>query len=368
VQYNNAGVFGASSGFTFDSTTKSVSLTGNLSSVDTFGYKNRVINGSFNFWQYMGDPSTNTATVTTSASYLGPNRFAFYQGTSANTVISRSTDVPTGFQYSLKMQRPVSSTNTNQVVAMQVLEIANSIDIGVAGQGATLSFWAKRGANFSGASNNMNAVLAWQTTSTELTSAQLAAGTGGWTSSSSNVAITTSWTRYSFPVSSTSITSTTTQLGLKLGFTPTGTAGADDSLYITGVQLERGNYVTTYDYRAIGIEQVLCARYLPAFPGTSTQFSGFFTDTSGTLRTWVPFTVPTRAIGTGVTFIGSWIVYAYDATYLGGTVAFGIDTLSVNNGLLMIATSVSPTVTNTPVRLYNGGGASGTMYITGCEL
>ena len=367
VQYNSSGAFAGNSGFTFDSTTKSVSLTGNLSSVDTFGYKNRIINGSFNFWQYMGDPSSNTATVTTSASYLGPNRFAFYQGTTANTVVTRSTDVPAGFQYSLKMQRPVSSTNANQVVAMQVLEIADSTDMGPAGQGVNLSFWAKAGANFSGSSSNMTAVVAYQTTSTELTSAQLAAVSGGWSVTSSSIAITTSWVRYSFAVSSATVTSSTTQLGIKLGYTPSGTAGADDSLYITGVQLERGNYTSTYDYRSIGTEQVLCARYLPAFQGTQTQFIGFYYNTGGAITIYVPYIVPTRARGTGVTFIGTWQAYDWSSTFIATKSGSGLASVSPNSAYVTVFTS-GTTIAGAPIRVYNGTGSTGLMYISGCEL
>lgn len=366
VQYNNAGAFAGNSGFTFDSTTKSVSLTGNLSSLDTFGYKNRIINGSFNFWQYMGDPSSDTATVTTSASYLGPNRFAFYQGTTANTVVSRSTDVPSGFQYSLKMQRPVSSTNTNQVVAMQVLEIANSIDMGPAGQGVNLSFWAKKGANFSGSSSQMTAFVAYQETSTELTSASLATGTG-WSINSNPIVITTSWVRYSFALTSANLPSTATQLGIKLGYTPVGTAGADDSLYITGVQLERGNYTSTYDYRSIGTEQMLCARYLPAFQGTQTQFIGFYYNTSGAITIYVPYIVPTRARGTGVTFIGTWSAYDWGGTFIANRSSSSVLNISPNSAYVTVSTS-GTTVVGAPVYVYNGSGATGLMYISGCEL
>jgi hypothetical protein len=45
VQFNSSGVFGGSSNFTFDGT-NSV-LAGSLKSINTFGFKNRIINGGF---------------------------------------------------------------------------------------------------------------------------------------------------------------------------------------------------------------------------------------------------------------------------------------------------------------------------------
>jgi hypothetical protein len=307
VQYNNSGAFAGSSAFTFDATTGSLVLsTGNISTVDNFGNKNRIINSSFKYWRYQvyqGD----LYTVTTSVKYGGPDRFAFYQGTTADIVVSRAYTagtVPTGFKYSMKVQRPTSSTNTNTAYILYVLESMDSIDF--AGGYATFSFWAKTDTNWTPSGSLLGIAISQNTTSTEATAAQLQIGSPYWASTSSTqLAMTTTWTRYSYTVA---IGSTTQQLGLKLYFTPVGTASGTDSIWITGLQLERGQYMTQYDVKPDGTVLSLCNRYLTAInaqDGTARFFG--YTTTTTTAEFTVPFTTimrttPTFVSGTGIYF------------------------------------------------------------------
>ena len=211
------------------------------------GFKNRIINGDMDIWQ--------RGTTATGAYVYGADRWATGPFTASQT-ISRSTSVPSGSvaQYSLNLQRPTSSTSTTTTVVMQTIETANCYDL--AGQTVTISFWAKAGANFSAASNNLNIQVATGT----------AADQGGvsyytWTGFSgftNTQPITTTWTKYSF---SGTLGSGVLEIAVLFYFVPTGTAGADDAVYITGVQLEKGSVATSFDYRPYGTELVLCQRY-----------------------------------------------------------------------------------------------------------
>lgn len=290
VQYNNAGVFAGSSAFTFDDTTGSLVLsTGNILTVDNFGNKNRIINSSFRYWRYQLLP-TDIYTLTTSVKYGGPDRFAFYQGTTADIQVTRAATGPTGFKYSMQIQRPSLSTNVNTAYVFYVLESMDSVDF--AGGYATFSFWAKTGSNWSPSGSLLGVAISQNTTSTEATAANLLTGTNWASTSSTQLAMSTTWTRYSYTVA---IGSTTQQIGLKLYFTPVGTAGSSDLIWITGLQLERGQRMTQYDAKPIGTELSLCNRYLTAVNGQEgfSAFSGY-TETTTTAVFFVPFTTTMR--------------------------------------------------------------------------
>lgn len=263
---NNATIFTTAGGAITGNvafTGANVSING-LSIAPSYGVKNRIINGDFRIWQ-----RATSASVTTSTTYVAPDRWGVDQASSAGSTLSQSTSVPTGFIYSAKVQRNNGSTTTNNIVLSQALETINSTDL--AGQTVTLSFWAKAGANFSSASSNIiYNIFYGQGTDQSLASMRV----NGWTGiTNSGVvqAITTTWTRYTTTVT---VPAGTTQLGLQFYYTPTGTAGADDSFHITGVQLEVGPVATPFEFRQYGTELALCQRYYSAV-------SSLFYDTVG---------------------------------------------------------------------------------------
>jgi len=263
------------------------------------GFKNRVINGNFGIWQ-----RGTSGAMTTSATYVAADRWGVDQATSAAATFSQSTSVPTAVaQYSGKVQRNNASTGTNNIVIAQAFETANSYDL--AGQSAVFSFYAKAGANFSASSNTLNFNIFYgQGTDQSLANMR----SNSWTSqtnSSSTVSLTTTWTKYTYAVS---VPAGTTQVGLQLYFSPTGTAGADDAFYITGVQLEKGSTATSFDYRPYGTELALCQRYYENFYTNSNNTSILSGVLVGTVSwtTWY-FHVSKRATPTvALTSNGGW--------------------------------------------------------------
>jgi hypothetical protein len=214
--------------------------------------KNRIINGGMDVWQ-----RGTTYALTNTNAYGSVDRWAVFQSTTANGIANQVASGLTGFQYALKLGRNSSATTTGAIQMTQVLETVNSIPL--AGQTVTFSFYAKAGANFSATSSNLGVYLATGTGTDQSSSSFTISG---WTGNSALInttqAITTTWTRYSF---TTTIASTATQVGLQLYYSPTGTAGADDNVYITGVQLEIGTTATPFERRLYNQELANCQRY-----------------------------------------------------------------------------------------------------------
>ena len=213
------------------------------------GFKNRIINGAMGIWQ-----RGTIVTPTSGAFTYITDRFAGYPGTSSSVTYSQSSNAPTGFSYSFKAQRPVSNTNTATSYISQVIESNNMRDL--VGQSATISFWALAGANYSS-----GGVAVYLNTGT-VADQGIATSIGGWTGYATATSLiftpTTTWTKYT---ATGTIPSNALEMAILFGYATTGTAGADDSFYITGVQLEKGSTATSFDYRPYGTELSLCQRY-----------------------------------------------------------------------------------------------------------
>jgi hypothetical protein len=88
--------------------------------------------------------------------------------------------------------------------------------------------------------------------------------------------LTTSWQRFS---KTFTLGSTIKQFGFNIfsgtsSTALTGTAGADDSWYATGFQLEEGSVATPFERRPIGLELQLCQRYFETFTTSQNYGNG----------------------------------------------------------------------------------------------
>ena len=214
------------------------------------GLRNKIINGDMRVAQ-----RGTTGALTTGYTYISVDRFAGIQGTTANGILARVSAVLNGFQFAAKIGRNASATTTGPIVLRSALESVNSIPL--QGKEVTFSFYAKAGANFSAASSNISVTVSTGTGSDQ-SLATMATWTGVATPITGTTAITTSWVRYSY---TGTIAASATQVGVSILYTPVGTAGADDNLYVTGVQLEVGPVATPFEQRPIGMELALCQRY-----------------------------------------------------------------------------------------------------------
>jgi len=183
------------------------------------------------------------------------DRFFAVGGASSSILMAQVADTSIlGFSQSLKISRSSGNANTAAINFGQVLETSDSLR--AQGQQVTLSFWAKQGANYSGGAL---AVAVISGAGTNQSAANMVAAT--WTAQASSVSgsatLSTAMTRYSF---TGNLPANATQLGVLLTWTPSGTAGADDSITINGVQIEIGGQ-TAFEHRPAQVELGLAQRY-----------------------------------------------------------------------------------------------------------
>ena len=210
--------------------------------------------------------------------------------------VSQNASVPSttgaSFPYSLKLQRPSGSTSTAPFLIGQTIESINCYDL--SGQSITLSFWAKAGANFSGATMGVQVntgTVADQGGSSYYTWT----GLGG--PINTGVTLTTTWTKYTF---TGTVGAGVLEMIAVFFFTGTGTAGADDSFYITGVQLEPGPVATPFERKLYGQVLTDCQRYFVKLGGTTAYEdfgTGWFTTTTA-MNFWATMPVQLRVIPT----------------------------------------------------------------------
>ena len=228
--------------------------------------KNAVINGGMDIWQR----GTSIA-IPASSQYYTCDRFVVNPGANAATTVSRqltsdTTNLP-NIQYCARVQRNSGQTGTTTQFIGGALESTNSIPF--AGKQVTLSFYARAGANFSAASN----ILSYHIFTGTGTDQALFSFTGQ-VDNALNATLTTTWQKFTQTIT---VPTAATQLATAFGFTPTGTAGANDYFEITGVQLELGSTATTFS-RAGGTiqgELAACQRYYWRWSSANTNYNHF---------------------------------------------------------------------------------------------
>jgi hypothetical protein len=260
-----------------------LSVAGNNISPQT-GFKNRIINGDMRIDQRNSGASV-TITNTFANTYV-LDRWAGFGIQASKFSIQQSTVAPAGFINSLVVTSlSAYSVLSNDIFRVsQVIEGLNIADLswGTANaQSITIGFWARSSltGTFSGSLLNSATDRSYVFT---------------YTISSAN---TYEYKIVTIPGDTTGTWLTTNGVGIRLGFSlgagatysttagswvagaftsatgsvsVVGTSGA--TLYITGVQLEKGSVATPFEFRSIGQELALCQRYYVQ----TSQFSWSF--------------------------------------------------------------------------------------------
>ena len=213
---------------------------------------NPVINSAYQIWQ------RGTSVAGAGGGAYTADRWMLYaggQGTVSRQTTSDTTNLA-NVQYCARVQRNNASSDTTVIPFGQSFESINSIPF--AGKTVTLSFYARKGANYSSASDALSVTLA---TGTGTDQNFLSAGyTGSATPISQTATLTTTWQRFSY---SAALSSSLTELAIRFQFTPVGTAGAADYFEVTGVQLEVGSVATPFKTQGVTLagELAACQRY-----------------------------------------------------------------------------------------------------------
>lgn len=244
-----------------------------------------------NLWQR----ATTGASVTTTTTYGGPDRWAYTSGTNTAMTVSRVStagEVAAGSLYGFKVARTAAQTGVVQVCISQAVESANSYL--AAGQTMELDVNIATGSTFSG--TGVALYISYGTGSDEGVAKMVyginAGGGAGaaWTGQVNKTATITipassGVKRYTFAAP---VASTATEVGVSICWTPVGTAGANDYITLSQIQLVRNNALTTvagtngvalstndrrakaFAYRTLGQETLLQQRYYYQITETAT--------------------------------------------------------------------------------------------------
>lgn len=212
--------------------------------------RNLLINGNFSINQRGGVNTTiNSYALDRWRSYGGPLGFTISQQNNAsNGSLSSSRNA-------IRVARNSGDSQTNNTGIAQGVETLGCQ--GIAGTQMTLSFFARKGADFS--SNVLKYIIFFGQGTDDNP-----VGMTSQTNSSSNATLATTFTKYTKTVT---VPANTSQITVAFAFDPTGTAGSNDWFEIAECQLERGSVATSFEHRPHGQELALCKRYCQKFDG-----------------------------------------------------------------------------------------------------
>lgn len=252
--------------------------------------------GSFDVWQRGAGSSASIAVLASTVPYTADG---WYIATNANQAmtVAAVAGIATGSFKAAKVTRNSGQTGVG------LLRFAMPLDIDeaalIAGNFVTLSFTIKEGANQS-FSHTVNYAVFCGTTAT---AAKRGATpyTGDSATISTSVTTTTTATRFSATSASAAIAGCA-QAEIQFNWTPSGTAGADDSFTVDDVQLEvvasSSSVASSYVYADINAQLAKCIRHFdksfaygtaPANNIVGDEYAGFAFTTAGLNSQRIPF-------------------------------------------------------------------------------
>jgi hypothetical protein len=295
--------------------------------------KNAVLNSNFSVWQR----GTSVAAANGSGAYTA-DRWSAYNA--SYTISQQATSDTTNLPFitsCARVQRNLAATATNGVNFVQPLESINSKPF--IGKVATLSFYARAGANYSSASSALLVFLLGGTGTDQNPNNTY---TGQSSIISQTATLTTTWQRFTY--TSSAIATTVNELAVQFTSVGVGTAGANDYFEVTGVQLEIAGSASAYSPNAATFQQELaaCQRYYIRYQGGDTYIpiANGSTGTTSALYANIYFPVEMRVKPSSVEYLS---IEATDgnASITGGTLTMSTGSISQKVVMLLYTKSAS---------------------------
>ena len=251
---------------------QNANFAGYVNAPNTFGYRNRVINGGMSVDQR----GSASAPTNTNATY-SVDRWLLSKGGSGVFSLGQSTTAPAGFKNSLvaTVTTAASITSGDYYDIIQFIEGLNIADLGwgtATAAPVTMSFWVRSSVSgvysFEVRNAALNRSITYNYTITnpnvwqQVTQTIPGDTTGTWatdnttgicllfplaTGSNYTTSTTGAWQAANYNASTTATTSWINTVG--------------NTFYLTGVQFEKGTVATPFDFRSYGQELSLCQRY-----------------------------------------------------------------------------------------------------------
>jgi hypothetical protein len=304
---------------------------------------NPILNSAFQVWQR----GTSTSIAASTFPSFPADRWITSTNTNQACTVSRqatgdTTNLP-NIQYALRYQRNSGQTGTGSLFLIQNFESINSIPF--AGKTVTLSFYARKGANYSATSSALAVSII---TGTGTDQNAFNGFTGSASPISSTATLTTTWQRFSY---TGTIATNVTQIAPALLFDPTGTAGTNDYYEVTGIQIDVGSVALPFRTYAGTIQGELaaCQRYYfrrYATTAAYTWYSNFGPgQTTTTLSVAIPLPVTMRVTPSTLDYSSSLRVdNGYSASANVSSIVLDSTVASIQQGQVSITTASSITV------------------------
>lgn len=312
-------------------------------------WKNPVLNSNFSVWQ-RGTSIAQTGSATYTADRWCSLRASGTTGSTVSRQVTNDTTNLPNIQYAARVQRDSGNTGTFKIFFANNFESINSIPF--VGKTVTLSFYARKGANFSAASDALETKLIYGTGTDQNC---LVAYTGETDVINQTATLTTTWQRFSY---SATVSTSATELALRFAYTPVGTAGANDYFEITGVQLEVGSSASDYypngnTYQA---ELAACQRY---YYRSSQEVSGNYAMGIGynTTNAFIDFQVPStmRVVPTALDYSN---VQLWDATNTQAVTSLTIQSNNNSSNVVCLYAGVASGLTQYRPYILRGNGSA----------